>query len=199
MWEPTLYALQMSSCLIINPTFHAYVNFIITDTCLHLGLHTCMHVHAHAHTTTCPPPFQTATVEEQLRQRQLPLISLYLRYLFLAFSLSPLSLHTFFFLLLIPLCFSLFVSYPNSFSPLSLIALPTCQVDSPPKRSDVPLFYFYLPFLESSHFFEMPPQRIHITGSSLSTNLQNLAPSIHTHTPSPPPPPPPCPSDSNSS
>lgn len=128
-----LYALQMSSCLIINPTFHAYVNFIITDTCIRLECCTsacmciCIHTYTHTHATACAPAFPTATLEEQLHQRQLSLISLYLRHLFLAYSFSPLSLHTFFFpLWLVPLCFPFFVSYPASFSPLPLSALPTC-------------------------------------------------------------------------
>lgn len=69
------------------------------------------------------------------------------------FSFSPLSLHTFFFRLLIPLCFFLFVSYPVCFSPLPLFALPTCQGDSPPKRSDVFCFIFISHFWRVHFFF----------------------------------------------
>lgn len=140
MWEPTPYTLQMSSCLIINPTFHAYVNFIITDTCIHSeGLHTFMHVHMHTHThtyttTRAPPPSKLPQFEEQLHQRQLSLISLYIRHLFLAYSffasvtshiLFPLSfahspvLLSLCFLpgLFLTFCFSLCSSYlPERFS-----------------------------------------------------------------------------------
>lgn len=151
-WEPTPYTLQMSSCLIINPAFHAYVNFIITDTCIRSeGLHVCARTQPHVRTSL----LQTATVEEQLHQRQLSLISLYLRHLFLAFLfLTSVTSHIFFFFrLLIPLCFSLFVSYPVCFSPLPLFALPTCQGDSPPKRSDVFCFIFISHFWRVHFFF----------------------------------------------
>lgn len=117
--NPTPYALQMSSCLIINPAFHAYVNFIITDTCIRSeGLHVCAHTQPHVRTSL----LQTATVEEQLHQRQLSLISLYLRHLFLAFLfLTSVTSHIFFFfpfaysLVLLPLCFlpSLFLTFTS--------------------------------------------------------------------------------------
>lgn len=59
-----------------------------------------MHAWTYVHTAVLPrrlPFFQTVTVEEHLLQRQLSLISLYLRHLFLGYFFSPLSLHTFFF------------------------------------------------------------------------------------------------------
>lgn len=78
------------------------------------GLHTCTHVlmHTHIQPHVRQPSLQTATGEEQLHQRQL---SLMLLYLIIFSSLSWLCHFTHFF---IPFCFSLFslfVSYPIFF------------------------------------------------------------------------------------
>lgn len=58
-WEPTPYALQMSSCLIINPAVHAHVNFIITDTHTHSEGRTrarmCICTHKSTYKRTCSP------------------------------------------------------------------------------------------------------------------------------------------------
>lgn len=56
-WEPTPDALQMSSCLIINPAFHAYVNFIITDTCTCACTCTRMCMCTHSYSSPCAPLF----------------------------------------------------------------------------------------------------------------------------------------------
>ena len=160
MWEPTPYVLQMSSCLIINPAFHAYVNFIITDTCIHSK--GCTRINTHTHTFS----FQTATVEEQLHQRQLSLISRYLRHLSLLLTRSRLSVtsHIFFFFCSFPcaffsLCFlsSLFLTFLPSVCSTYLPGI------SPPKRSDV-FCTFSCPISGEFTFFETPHQRIHITG-----------------------------------
>ncbi len=145
----------------------------------------CAHTHTHTHTHTVArahPSCQTATVEEQLHQRQLSLISLYLRYLFLAFSSSPLSHTLFFFFCSFPCASpSLFPTQSLSHLCLSLLYLPASEILL--QREVMFFVLFSSPVSGEFTFFEMPPQRIHITGSSLSTNLQNPVPP---HPPQPP-------------
>ena len=145
MREPTPYALQMSSCLIINPTFHAFVNFIIKLRTL-WGLHASTHTHTHGATRARLPPPKTATVEERLHQTQLSLISLYLRHLFpLPLFIASVTSHICC-LLLIPLCSSLFVSYPVyvlTFASLCSVYLPG-RFSS--KRKEKCSFFFYILF-----------------------------------------------------
>lgn len=55
-WEQTPVVLQMSSCLIINPIFHAHLNFIITDTCICSACTCmCMRMHIHSFNSPCAP------------------------------------------------------------------------------------------------------------------------------------------------
>lgn len=102
-----------------------------------------------------------------------------------------------FFLILIPLCFSLFsvfVAYPISFSPLPFSAPATCQGDSPSKRTDVFCFIFISHFWRV-HFFwnaaskdpyhrffppsadlprQPPPHPIHRTAASQPASLADF-------------------------
>lgn len=120
-------------------------------------MHACVYAHREYVQPHVQPLFQTATAEEQLHQRQLSLISLYLRHLFLAYSFSPLSLHTFFFpllffahsLVLLLLCFPpiLFLTFAS----LCSTYLPG-RFSAKEKRCF--LFYIHLPFLESSLFLK---------------------------------------------
>lgn len=140
------------------------------------GLQACMNVRMHRH-PHMHSFFQTATAEEQLRQRQLSLISLYLRHLFLAYSFPPLSLHTF----SLSLSLSLFpIQSLSHLLPLS--ALPTCHRDFTPKRSDVFFFCFiFISHFWRVHLFEIPPQRIHITGFFSVHQPEKLSPTPHLH------------------
>lgn len=149
----------------------------------------------HTYTRACIPSSEPPLLKSSCIKGSC-LLSHFISIILLQLTRSRLCHFTHFFLLLIPLCFSFFVSRSFSFSPLLLSALPTCQGDSPPKRTDVFYFIFIYYFwrvhfsLLLFFFFEMPLQRIHITGSSVSNNLRNLVPP-----PPPPPPPPPNPSD----
>lgn len=144
MWELTPYALQMSRSLIISPAFHARVNFIIPDTCMHSEVCTrvcvCVCTGSCTYTNTCTF-LQTAAAEEPLHQRQLSLISLYLRHLFLAYSVPPLSLHT---RRPLPLLF------PTALSHLYLPAREILRQREVVSLSCDFWFYIHLPFLESS-------------------------------------------------
>lgn len=153
MWEPTAYALQMSSCLIINPVFHAYVNFIITDTCIHsegcTRARMCLCTHTFSHTLDSPPSKLPQVRSSCIKGSCLScyfISSSFLRFL------GSVTSHIFSFPFASPCSPSLFPTQ-SFFSPLPLSALPTCQGDSLPKRSDVffffVLFYIHLPFLES--------------------------------------------------
>lgn len=138
--------------LYYNRYLHTLRGFTHVHACAYAHTHTHIQPHMHPLLPNCHS-LKSSCIKGSC------LSSHFISVIFSSLTLfSPLSLHTFFspFLLLIPLCFSLFVSYPVSFSPFaSLSALPTCQRDSPPKRSDVFfLFYIHLPFLESSLFLK---------------------------------------------
>lgn len=145
------------------------------------GLHVCVHIQPHVRTSL----LQTATVEEQLHQRQLSLISLYLRHLSLAFLfLTSVTSDIFFFVCLFPCASpSLFLTQSVSHLYLSLLYLPAREILL--QREVMFFVLFSSPisgeFTFSFFFFEMPPQRIHITGSSPSTNLKNPVPPSYLH------------------
>ena len=149
---------KWAAALSSNPPFHAHVNFIITDTCIRRA---CLCTRTYSSTCTRTPlcPKKPATVEERLHQRQLSLISLYLRHLFLAFSFSPLSLHTFsfFLLLLIPSCFSPLCFPTRSLSHLCLSLCSTCLPGrcSSKEKWCFFVFFIYLFFLFSSRISEV--------------------------------------------
>lgn len=122
----------MSSCLIINPAFHAYVNFIITDTCIHSEGCRRAHAHTPTHALFLPNCQSWRAVASKTAVSHLTLSpSSFPRLLFPASVTS----HVF--------SLSLFpIQSLSHLLPLS--ALPTCHRDSTPKRSDVFFLLFVL-------------------------------------------------------
>lgn len=122
------------------------------------GSRTCTRVYVHTESTykrTCSPYSKLPQLKSSCIKGSC-LSSHFISVIFSSLTLSRLCHFTRFFspfsFLLIPLCFSFFVSHPFSFSPLPLSALLTCQGDSPPKRSDV--FYFiFISHFWRVHFF----------------------------------------------
>lgn len=154
-------------------------------------MHVRVHVHTHTHTIArAHPSCQTATVEEQLHQRQLSLISLYLRYLFLAFSSSPLSLHTFFFSFGSFPCASpsLFPTQSLSHLCLSLLYLPAREILL---QREVMFFVLFSSPISGEFTF----LKCRLKGSISQVLLCPPTCKTQSH---PPPPPPPNPSDSSS-
>lgn len=147
-WEPTPYALQMSSCLIINPAFHAYVNFIITDTFIHSE--GCTHVHMHTRIHPHPSFSKLPQLKSSRIKRQLSLISLYLRHLFPPLTLSRLCHFTHFFPPFFP-CASLSLFPTQTLSHLCLCLLYLPARETLLQREVM----FFFCFIFMSHFWRV--------------------------------------------
>lgn len=124
------------------------------------GSHTCTHVYMHTESTynrTCSPYSKLPQLKSSCIKGSC-LSSHFISVIFSSLTLSRLCHFTHFFspfsFLLIPLCFSFFVSHPFSFSPFASLCSTYLPGRFSAKEKRCFLFYIHLPFLESSLFLK---------------------------------------------